>query len=321
MRIVVALGGNALIRRGDSADVETQRGNVKTAVAALADLARDHQLVVTHGNGPQVGLLALQAAAYHEVAAYPLDVLGAESEGMIGYLLEQGLVTELPGARIATLLTQVVVDPNDPAFGRPPKPIGPLYKEGVARDLAAGRGWLLEPDGPGYRRVVASPEPRRILELDAIRLLVDAGVLVVCVGGGGIPVTVDDAGAVRGVEAIIDKDLSAALLATRLDADRLLLLTDVDAIWTNWRTPKARSLKSASPRSLRQLDLPAGSMGPKAEGACRFAEATGRPAAIGALADAAAVLAGTAGTTVAVAVDGLVWHTAHDKQGDFAVSS
>jgi carbamate kinase len=310
MRIVVALGGNALIRRGDSGDIETQRANVKTAVAALAELARDHQLVVTHGNGPQVGLLALQAAAYHEVAPYPLDVLGAESEGMIGYLLEQGLATELPDARVATLLTQVVIDPHDQAFGRPTKPIGPLYEEAAARDLAASRGWLLEPDGPGYRRVVASPEPQRILELDTIRLLVENGVLVVCVGGGGIPVTIDDAGAIRGVEAVIDKDLSAALLAIQLDADRLLLLTDADAIWTDWQTPQARSLKSASPHSLRQLDLPAGSMGPKAEGACRFVEATGHPAAIGSLPDAAAVLAGTAGTTVTIAVDGLRWHTA-----------
>jgi carbamate kinase len=310
MRIVVALGGNALIRRGDSMDVETQRANIKAAVAALAELAGHHQLVVTHGNGPQVGLLALQAAAYHDVAAYPLDVLGAESEGMIGYLLEQGLTTELPDARVATLLTQVVVDPRDPAFRRPTKPIGPLYQEAAARDLAAGRGWLLQPDGPGYRRVVPSPQPCRILELDTIRLLVDAGVLVVCAGGGGIPVTVDDVGAVRGVEAVIDKDLSAALLATELDADRLLLLTDADAIWTDWHTPQARALASASPSALRRLDLPDGSMGPKAEAACRFAEATGRPAAIGSLTAAAAVLAGTAGTTVTVNVDGLLWHTA-----------
>lgn len=307
MMIVVALGGNALIRRGDSADVATQRANVKTAVAALAGLAWDHQLVVTHGNGPQVGLLALQAAAYQEIAAYPLDVLGAESEGMIGYLLEQGLATELPDARVATLLTQVVVDRRDPAFRRPTKPIGPLYREAAARDLAAGWGWLLEVDGPGYRRVVPTPEPQRVLELETIRLLVNAGVLVVCAGGGGIPVTVDDAGAVRGVEAIIDKDLCAALLAIELDADRLLLLTDVDGIWTDWQTDHARLLASAHPRSIRGLDLPAGSMGPKAEGACRFVEATGHPAAIGSLGDAAAVLAGTAGTTVTIAATGLRW--------------
>ncbi|HLY81967.1 MAG TPA: carbamate kinase [Acidimicrobiales bacterium] len=309
MRIVAALGGNALIRRGDDMDVETQRANIKRAVAALAGLAHDHQLVVTHGNGPQVGLLALQAAAYHDVAAYPLDVLGAETEGMIGYLLEQELATELPEVRVATLLTQVVVDPHDPAFQGPTKPIGPLYPEAVARDLAAGRGWLLQPDGPGWRRVVASPQPCRILELATIRLLVDAGVLVVCAGGGGIPVTVDDVGAVRGVEAVIDKDLSAALLAIQLDADRLLLLTDAEAIWTGWHTPQARALASANPGALRRLDLPAGSMGPKAEAACRFVEATGRPAAIGSLTAAAAVLAGTAGTTVTVAVAGLQWRT------------
>jgi carbamate kinase len=297
-RVVVALGGNALLRRGEPADAATQRANVVRAVRAVAAVARRHEVVVTHGNGPQVGLLALQAEAYADVPPYPLDVLGAESEGMIGYLLEQALMNALPGRPAATLLTQVGVDTADPAFAAPSKPIGPVYDEPAGRRLAAERGWALAPDGDGVRRVVASPRPREILELAAIRRLLEAGVLVVCVGGGGIPVTITPEGAVHGVEAVVDKDRAAALLAERLGADALLLLTDVPRVVAGWGTSGAVELDRATPAQLRQETFAAGSMGPKVEAACRFAERTGGLAAIGALDDAEAILAGRAGTQI-----------------------
>jgi carbamate kinase len=298
MRVVAALGGNALLRRGEPADAETQRRNVERAVRALAGLTEQHELVVTHGNGPQVGLLALQSEAYREVPAYPLDVLGAESEGMIGYLLEQGLDNELPGREICTLLTQVIVDPRDGAFARPTKPVGPVYDDAVASRLADERGWAVARDGDGWRRVVPSPEPVRIVELRAIRLLVEAGVIVVCVGGGGVPVVSNGDRGLRGIEAVVDKDLAGALLARALGADALLLLTDVSAVELDYGTPSARPLRRTTPDQLRQLGLAAGSMGPKAEAAARFVEATGGMASIGALEDAAAMLAGDAGTLV-----------------------
>jgi carbamate kinase len=298
MRVVAALGGNALLRRGEPADAETQRRNIAAAVRSLAELARRHDLVVTHGNGPQVGLLALQAEAYGDVPPYPLDVLGAESEGMIGYLLEQGLRNELPGHEFAALLTQVTVDRGDPAFERPTKPVGPTYDESEARAVSDRRGWTVAPDGDRWRRVVPSPEPRRIVGLGAIRTLADAGVVVICVGGGGIPIVEDPAGGMRGAEAVIDKDLAAALLAHELGADALLLLTDVAGVEIDHGTPAARALRATSPAALRELDLPAGSMGPKAEAAARFVEAGGRLAAICALEDAPAAVAGKAGTVV-----------------------
>jgi carbamate kinase len=298
-RVVVALGGNALIRRGERAEAATQRANIVRAVRAVAALARQHhEVVVTHGNGPQVGLLALQAEAYRDVAPYPLDVLGAESEGMIGYLLEQELMNALPGRPVATLLTQVSVDAADPAFGQPSKPIGPVYDESAGRSLAAERGWALARDGHGVRRVVASPAPQAILELPTIRLLIGAGVLVVCAGGGGIPVTITGEGAVHGVEAVVDKDRAAALLAEQLEADALLLLTDVPGVVAGWGTAAAVELDRATPAQLRDMTFAAGSMGPKVEAACRFAERTGGVAAIGALDDAEAILAGRAGTQI-----------------------
>jgi len=272
MRVVAALGGNALLRRGDPIDEETQRANVRTAAGALATIARAHELVVTHGNGPQVGLLARR-----EPRA-PLDVLGAETEGMIGYWIEQELRARLPEREVATLLTQVEVDRGDPAFAHPTKPIGP----------------------EGDRRLVASPEPKRILALRAIRLLVDAGVLVVCAGGGGIPVAATPSGELRGVEAVIDKDLSAALLAEQLSADALLLLTDQPAVLRDWPAPARDPIRRATPAELRALALDPGSMGPKVEAACRFVERTAGRAAIGELADAARMLDGTAGTQVAI---------------------
>lgn len=298
MRVVLALGGNALLQRGQPLEATIQQHNIARAAPAIAAVAQTHAVIVTHGNGPQVGLLALQAAAYSAVSPYPLDVLDAESEGMIGYLIEQALGNYLPGRRIATLLTQVEVDPADPAFSHPSKPIGPLYSRAEAERLAAERGWAIAPDGTGYRRVVSSPEPRRILELATLRLLVDAGVLVVCAGGGGIPVIVTAAGSIRGVEAVIDKDLAATLLARELAADALLLLTDVEAVYADWGTPAARPLAEVTPQQLRHYRFAAGSMAPKVEAACRFVIATGGLAGIGNLSAATAILAGTAGTRV-----------------------
>jgi carbamate kinase len=298
MRIVVALGGNALLQRGEPAEADVQRGHVERAARAIAEIARRHDVVVTHGNGPQVGLLALQAAAYDAVRPYPLDVLGAESEGMIGYLLEQSLTNALPGRRVAAVLTQVVVDRRDPAFERPTKPIGPVYDEAEARRLAAEQGFAVAPDGRHFRRVVPSPEPLAVVEIEVLRLLVEHGVLVVCVGGGGIPVAAADDGALQGVEAVIDKDLSAALLARLLCADFLLMLTDVSSIERDWGTPEALPIRRATPDELRALPFAAGSMGPKVEAACRFVEATRGTAAIGALEDAAAIVRGQAGTLV-----------------------
>ena len=269
-----------------------------TAAAALAAVAAEHELVVTHGNGPQVGLLALQSEAYRSVEPYPLDVLGAESEGMVGYLIEQGLRNRLPGRDAATLLTQVVVDRDDPAFASPTKPIGPVYDSAQARRLAAERGWAVARDGHTWRRVVASPEPRRIVEIEPIRLLVDAGSIVVCAGGGGVPVVEDARGFLDGVEAVVDKDLAAALLAHEVSADALLLLTDVDAIELRHGTPGATPLREATPAELRSLDLPLGSMGPKAEAAARFVESGGLLASVCSLSTAAAALTGEAGTLV-----------------------
>jgi carbamate kinase len=296
--VVAALGGNALLRRGQSAEAAAQRENVAVAVRAIAEIASEHDVVVTHGNGPQVGLLALQSDAYHDVGPYPLDVLGAESEGMIGYLLDQELVNGLPGREVATLLTQVIVDADDPAFARPEKFIGPVYDEAQSERLAAARGWTFRADGPYRRRVVPSPEPRSIVELQTIRLLVRAGVLVVCTGGGGIPVVVDRDGRLRGVEAVVDKDRAAALLALGLGADALLLLTDVAAVEIGYGTADAHALGEVEASRLREPAFAPGSMGPKVEAACRFAEATGGMAGIGGLEDAAAILRGERGTRV-----------------------
>jgi carbamate kinase len=300
MRIVVALGGNALLRRGEVQSDEIQRRNLRTATRVLAELALDHRMIVTHGNGPQVGLLAIQSEAVADVSPPPLDVLGAQTQGMIGYMIEDELRDELAGSReVATLLTQVVVDAHDPAFDTPTKPIGPVYNQTQADLLSTQRGWSLAPDGEHWRRVVPSPEPLRILELHSIKLLADAGVVVICAGGGGVPVVEDASGGWRGVEAVVDKDLSAALLAHQLGADALLLLTDVDAVYQDWEGERTRPIRSATPADLRLLRFPPGSMGPKVEAACRFADAPGRSAFIGALGDAGAMLRGETGTRVA----------------------
>jgi carbamate kinase len=296
VRLVVALGGNALLRPGEPPEAEVQRANLRGAARALAPLARDHELVLTHGNGPQIGWLALQAAV--SARPDPLDVLGAESEALIGYLIEQELAPLLPECEIATLVTLVEVDAADRAFAAPTKPIGPRYTVTAARAIARERGWQIAPVEGGFRRVVPSPEPRRIRELGVIRRLVEAGVVVVCAGGGGIPVVTTQAGTLRGVEAVIDKDLTAALLASELGADALLLLTDVAAVYEDWPHPCERPIRSATPAALRARAFAAGSMGPKVEAACRFIERGGRIAAIGALDAVACLLEGTAGTIV-----------------------
>ena len=310
MRIVVALGGNALLKRGEAMTAEAQRANVKVAAHALAPVAAKHQLIVSHGNGPQVGLLALQGAAYKADEAYPLDVLGAETEGMIGYMIEQELGNLLPfEVPFATLLTMVEVDPADPAFSNPTKFVGPVYDKPAADRIAAERGWTFKADGTKWRRVVPSPLPRRIFEMRPLRWLLDQGTVVICAGGGGIP-TMYEAGAERklvGVEAVIDKDLCSELLARELGADLLVMLTDADAVYADWGTSRQRPIRRVSPGALAALSFAAGSMGPKVDAACRFARLAGRPAAIGALADLARIIEGTAGTTITPAEHGIAY--------------
>lgn len=302
MRIVVALGGNALLERDERPDAVIQRRHVRQAAAALAPLAAGHQLVLCHGNGPQVGMLALESQADVSLSQpYPLDVLVAQTQGMIGYWL----VTELRDAgiaqRAACVVSRTVVDPGDPAFGHPAKFIGASYGQDEAQALAARLGWAIAADGSRWRRVVASPRPRGLVEIDTVRSLVDAGVLVVCGGGGGIPVIRSDGGALAGVEAVVDKDLTAAELAITLGADRLLVLTDVPAVIRGYGTPDARPVRVIDTAALAAMTFPAGSMGPKVEACLRFVRASGHQAAIGALAEAADILAGRVGTTISPA--------------------
>jgi carbamate kinase len=311
MRVVAALGGNALLRRGQPLTAENQRTNVAVAARALLPIALEHDLILTHGNGPQVGLLALQNAAYHPEELYPLDVLDAETEGMIGYLLEQELGNLLQAGRpMATLLTRIEVDASDAAFTRPTKPIGPVYDQAEAERLAVEKSWTIAPDGNKWRRVVASPQPVRILELGVIELLVRERVIVVCAGGGGIPVVETPDGGHQGIEAVIDKDFAGALLATSLHADAFLMLTDVDAVYADWGTSSAWPVHSASPDEMSRRSFAAGSMGPKVEAACRFVRATSGFAVIGALADAGAMLRGDAGTRICGTGAQLEWGTA-----------
>jgi carbamate kinase len=306
MRIVAALGGNALLKRGEPMTPEGQLANVRRAAEALAPVLRRHQTVVTHGNGPQVGLLALQSAAYGAATAFPLDVLGAESEGMIGYLIEQELRNVLgPQYPVAALLTQTVVDAHDPAFKNPTKPVGPVYDRPEAERIAAERGWSVGADGSKFRRLVPSPEPREILEIRTIEILMQAGIAVICAGGGGIPVARLPNGAYHGVEAVIDKDLASALLARELGADALVMLTDVAAVEVDHGTPSARAIRVASPTALSKLDFEAGSMGPKVAAAIGFVNETGGFAAIGRLEDVEAILDGRRGTQVRVDARGV----------------
>lgn len=300
MRLVVALGGNALLQRSQSPTAAHQLANVRIAAEQVARVALAHTLLLTHGNGPQIGLLALQAAACAALAAYPLDVLGAESEGQLGYLLEQELANRLPpGRAVATLLTRVEVDRADPAFAHPSKPIGPVYTRAQAEAQAALHGWTVGADGDGFRRLVASPRPLRVPVLGTLRSLLDAGTLVIAAGGGGIPVVRRAHGAgLQGVEAVIDKDRASALLATALDADVLLIATDVPGVCLDWGGPRQRLLGVVTPGELAAHDFAAGSMGPKVEAACEFVRATGRRAVIGPLDRIEAMLDGSAGTQV-----------------------
>ncbi|QPC92908.1 carbamate kinase [Mesorhizobium sp. INR15] len=297
MLIVVALGGNALLRRGEPMTAGNQRANIVRAAAVLAKLVGEgHSIVVTHGNGPQVGLLALQAAASSDGRTFPLDVLGAESAGMIGYVVEQELRNLLKERLFATLLTQVRVDPHDPAFAHPTKPIGPVYDQATARGLAEERGWQIAPDGDKWRRVVPSPKPLEILEASVISFLVEHSVIVICTGGGGVPVIARDDGSLCGVEAVIDKDLASSLLGRQLKADMLLMLTDVDAVYVDYGTATARALRRVSPGEISGRNFPAGSMGPKVRAAIEFAKAVGKPAVIGKLDDAIKIVKGECGT-------------------------
>jgi carbamate kinase len=299
--VLVALGGNALLRRGEPMTAAAQRANVRVAAEALAPVARRHQLVLSHGNGPQVGLLALQAAAYSEGEPYPLDILAAETEGMIGYLIEQELGNLLPfEVPFATILTMVEVDPDDPAFRNPTKFIGPVCDEPEARRLESEHGWTFKLDGDRWRRVVASPAPMRIFEHRPIKWLIEKGAIVICAGGGGIPTMYmpDGTRTLVGAEVIVDKDRASALLAREVEAELFVMATDVDGVYLEWGTPDAQKLEQTTPGELRAVEFPEGSMGPKVEAACDFVERTGRTAAIGALGEIEAIVAGTAGTVV-----------------------
>ena len=299
MKIVTALGGNALLCRGEALTAENQRSNIRIAAEALAPIALEHNLVISHGNGPQVGLLALQGAAYNVDEIFPLDVLDAETEGMIGYMIEQELINLLPVDRpCATLLTQIEVDPEDQAFRHPSKPIGPVYSKAEANCLAKQRGWHIAQDGENFRRVVASPRPKRILELNIIGMLVQQDALVICAGGGGIPVILRKVGSLIGIEAVIDKDLASALLARQLKADVFLMLTDVDAVYKDWSKPRQRAIRQISPQAIQHYVFAAGSMDPKIKAACEFVEQSGGIVGIGLLQDANAILAGEAGTLI-----------------------
>ncbi|HEY2737258.1 MAG TPA: carbamate kinase [Thermoanaerobaculia bacterium] len=298
-RILVALGGNALLRRGEPMTAENQRRNVRIAAEALAPLGREHELIISHGNGPQVGLLALQGEAYTKVAAYPLDVLGAQTEGMIGYMIEQELGNILPFEQpFATILSMVEVDPADPAFQNPSKPIGPQYEEEESRRLAAEKGWTMAPDGDKFRRVVASPLPQRIFQIRPVKWLLEHGCIVICAGGGGIPTMYGPDGKLHGVEAVVDKDRASSLLARELEADLFIMATDAEAVYLDWGKPTQRAIRRVPPRLLDPELFAAGSMGPKVEAAVEFAERTGKTAAIGALADVERIARGEAGTLV-----------------------
>ena len=306
MRIVVALGGNALLRRGEPLSADNQRANIRIATEQIAKIHPGNQLVIAHGDGPQVGLLSLQAAAYTQVSPYPLDVLGAETEGMIGYIIEQELGNlldfEVP---FATLLTQVEVDPKDPAFQNPSKPIGPVYSKAEAEQLAAEKGWAIAPDGDKFRRVVASPKPKRIFEIRPIKWLLEKSSIVICAGGGGIPTMYGEDGKLRGIEAVIDKDLCSALLAEQLESDLLVIATDVKAAFVDFGKPTQKAIAQAHPDEIEKLGFAAGSMGPKVQAACEFARNTGKVAVIGSLSDIEAIVQGKAGTRISTATPGI----------------
>jgi carbamate kinase len=306
MRVVVALGGNALLQRGQPLTAENQRGNIRVAVKELAAVHENNQLVIAHGNGPQVGLLALMDAAYTAVDPYPLDVLGAETVGMIGYMIEQELGNLIPfHDHIITVLTQVLVDQNDPAFENPTKPVGPIYDKEQSERLKKDKGWAIAPDGDNFRRVVPSPLPQRIIEIEVIKKLVDSGVVVICAGGGGIPTAYDDDKNLFGIEAVIDKDLASGLLSTELGAEMFVMLTDVANVYVDFGTENQQAIKAAHPDVLEKMDFAAGSMGPKVLGACQFVRETGNQSAVGQLSDLTRIITGDAGTTISNDIDGI----------------
>ena len=297
MRIVIALGGNALLRRGEEMTANNQRENIRIAARALAPIIEEHEVVISHGNGPQVGLLSLQSAAYKEVEEYPLDILGAQTQGMIGYMIEQELGNLLPiGKPIASILTMVEIDPEDPAFSNPTKPIGPVYSEKEARQLSENKGWDIKQDGEYWRRVVPSPEPHRIFELRPIHWLLEKGTVVICAGGGGIPTSYVKKGKLEGVEVVIDKDRASSLLAFELDADLLIMATDTDGVYTDWGGDSQKIISRTTPEEIGQYTFDKGSMGPKVEAACNFVERSGQRAVIGSLNDLKKMVDSLAGT-------------------------
>jgi carbamate kinase len=309
MLIVIALGGNALLQRGEPLEAELQRKSVTTTAEVIASLAQQHKIVICHGNGPQVGLLALQNEAYQQVKPYPLDILDAESQGMIGYLIQQEMGNYLSNKHVVTLLTQIIVNAQDPAFNKPTKPIGPVYNQAQAKEIAATRGWTIAVDGQYYRRVVPSPQPQEIVELSSIKSLLDLDTIVICGGGGGIPVIRNSRGHLEGVEAVIDKDNTAALIATKLNADALIILTDVTAVCAEWGTSKQRSIKSASCATLQQMDFASGSMGPKIYASCNFVAHTKKFAAIGRLFDIEKILQEKAGTKITASDEAITYYS------------
>ena len=308
MRIVVALGGNALLKRGEPLTSENQRLNVRVACEQIAKAYEGNQLIVTHGNGPQVGLMALQSNAFKDVPMYPLDVLGAESVGMIGYMIQQELVNFVPKrASLATVLTQTEVDPKDPAFQKPTKPVGPVYTQEEAERIAKEKGWTMAPDNDKFRRVVPSPLPTRIFGLRPLKTLIDSNYIVICAGGGGIPTYYDEQGMLRGAEAVIDKDLASALLATSVDADLLIIATDVDGAYVDWGKPTQKRIAQSDPQAIMQFGFASGSMGPKVQAAVNFAKSSGKDAVIGALSDIEKIVTGQAGTRITTRVQGVVY--------------
>ncbi len=297
MRIVIALGGNALLRRGEEMTAENQRENIRIAAKVLAPIIEKHEVVISHGNGPQVGLLSLQSAAYKEVEEYPLDILGAQTQGMIGYMIEQELGNHLPvEIPIASILTMVEIDPEDPAFSNPTKPIGPIYDEKEARDLAKLKGWDIKQDGDYWRRVVPSPEPHRIFQLRPIHWLLEKGTVVICAGGGGIPTSYKDNGKLEGVEVVIDKDRASSLLAFELEADLLIMATDTDGVYLDWGGDSEKIISKTTPEEISKYSFDKGSMGPKVEAACSFVERSGQRAVIGSLKDIEKMVSGISGT-------------------------
>ncbi|MFS6936920.1 Carbamate kinase 1 [Neisseria animaloris] len=306
MRIVVALGGNALLKRGEPLTSENQRANVRIACEQIAKVYDGNQLIITHGNGPQVGLMALQSNAYKEVPMYPLDVLGAESVGMIGYMIQQEMANFVPkDVSLATVITQTEVDPKDPAFQKPSKPVGPVYSKEEADAIAAEKGWTMAQDNDKYRRVVPSPLPTRIFGLKPLKTLIENNYILICGGGGGIPTYYDESGRLCGAEAVIDKDLATALLASSIDADLLIIATDVDGVYLNWGTDQQKAVRAAHPDEIEKIGFASGSMGPKVQAAVNFARNTGKTAVIGELSDIERIVAGEAGTRISKDTQGI----------------